>query len=284
MLSYRHGFHAGNHADVLKHLIYQYVLGYMGQKGKPYNVVDTHAGAGAYTLASDFSAKNKEYETGIAKLWSLPNSDMPESVVKYVDAIRRFNSEHDSTDLNLYPGSPWFALDNLALEAKGFFHELHPADFELLREFVRTNRYRKVIKGDGFVESVGLFPPPSKRGVVIIDPPYELKEDYQRVTQYVTQMWKRFSSGVMLIWYPVVQRQRIDRMEKALINSGIKNIQQFELNISDDTEEKGMTGSGMIVINPPWTLKQEMDNVLPYLVKTLTNGQGNYRNNQLVEE
>jgi len=284
MLSYRHGFHAGNHADVLKHLIYQFVLKYMGKKDKPFSIVDTHAGAGAYTLSSDFAAKNKEYESGIAKLWQLSNAQMPESVADYVDAVRRFNVESEHSDLAVYPGSPWFALDNLPLEAKAFFHELHPADFDLLREFVRTNRYRKVIKGDGFAESVGLFPPPSKRGVAIIDPPYEMKEDYKRVTEYVTQMWKRFSSGVFLIWYPVVDRYRIDKMEQALINSGVRNVQQFELNISDDTEERGMTGSGMIVVNPPWTLKAEMETVLPYLTNTLTGDQGYWRIEQLVDE
>ena len=284
MLSYRHGFHAGNHADVLKHLIYQYVLSYLGKKDKPFSIVDTHAGAGAYALSSDFSSKNKEYESGIGKLWSKSSAELPESVANYVDAVRRFNLESESNDLAFYPGSPWFALDKLPLEAKAFFHELHPADFELLREFVRTNRYRKVIKGDGFVESVGLFPPPSKRGVVIIDPPYELKEDYKRVTEYVKQMWKRFSSGVFLIWYPVVDRYRIDKLEKDLVASGVKNIQQYELNIEPDSEEMGMTGSGMIVINAPWTLKSDMEQVLPFLVNELANGKGNARIEQLVEE
>ena len=284
MLSYRHGFHAGNHADVLKHLIYQYVLSYMGKKDKPFSIIDTHAGAGAYTLASDFAVKNKEFETGISKLWQLSPENMPESVVDYVSAVKRFNNESESSELSYYPGSPWFALDKLPLEAKAFFHELHPADFELLRDFVKTNRYRKVIKGDGFVESVGLLPPPSKRGVVIIDPPYELKEDYQRVVKYVTQMWKRFSSGVFMIWYPVVDRHRIDKIEQSLINSGVRNIQLFELNVTNDSEERGMTGSGMIIVNAPWTLQQDMQQVLPYLVDTLTSGKGNNRIVQLVEE
>jgi len=284
MLSYRHGFHAGNHADVIKHLIYQYVLQYMGKKNKPYSIIDTHSGAGAYKLADNFADKNKEYETGIAKLWTA--NDAPESVQSYVEAVKRFNQDSDqgSEQLAVYPGSPWFALDELPLEGKAFFHELHPSDFELLRQFVRTNRYRKAILGDGYKESVGLFPPPSKRGVVIVDPPYELKDDYQKVVSYLGQMWKRFSSGVYLLWYPVVDRYRIDQLEQELQQSGIKNIQLFELNVEADKEEKGMTGSGMIVINPPWTLKQEMETVLPYLVEKLTNGYGNYRIEQLVNE
>jgi 23S rRNA (adenine2030-N6)-methyltransferase len=284
MLSYRHGFHAGNHADVLKHLIYQYVLSYMSQKDKGFSIVDTHAGAGAYKLSDDFAAKNKEYETGINKLWNAPTDKMPESVKNYVDAVKRFNTESECTELEVYPGSPWFALDAIPLEGKTFFHELHPADFELLRQFVRTNRYRKAIKGDGFSESVGLLPPPSKRGVVIIDPPYEMKDDYYRVVEYIETMYKRFAGGVYMIWYPVVDRYRINQMEHDLIKSGVKNIQLFELNVSEDTEEHGMTGSGMIVINPPWTLKAEMETVLPYLVSTLTNNQGDYRIEQLVGE
>lgn len=153
-----------------------------------------------------------------------------------------------------------------------------------MRQFVRTNRYRKAIHGDGYKESVGLFPPPSKRGVVIVDPPYELKDDYVKVVDYLQQMWKRFSSGVYMLWYPVVDRERIDKLEQQLTKSGIRNIQLFELNVAADTTEKGMTGSGMVVINPPWTLQQDMTDVLPYLVDTLAPESGNYRIEQLVNE
>ena len=282
MLSYRHGFHAGNHADVIKHLIYQYVLDYMAKKSKPFSIIDTHSGAGAYKLADTFADKNKEYETGIEKLWDVTTA--PEPVLNYIAAVKHFNQESDSSELSVYPGSPWFALKALPLESKAFFHELHPADFDLLREFVRTNRYRKAIKGDGYVESIGLFPPPSKRGVVLVDPPYELKDDYHKVVDYFKQMHKRFSSGVYMLWYPVVDRERINQLERSFERSGIKNIQLFELNVKGDSAEKGMTGSGMIVINPPWTLKQEMEHVLPFLKKTLANSDGFYRIEQLVDE
>lgn len=284
MLSYRHGFHAGNHADVLKHLIYHFVLSYMGKKDKPYSVVDTHAAAGAYRLSDDFADKNKEYETGIAPLWQLPSEEMPAAVADYVAAVRNFLSENEQTDLTMYPGSPWFALNALPLEGKAFFHELHPADFDLLRQFIRPNRYRKAINDNGYQASLGLFPPPSKRGVVIVDPPYELKEDYQQVVKYASDVHKRFGSVVMMIWYPVVERSRIDQLERELKQTGIKNIQQFELNIAEDTEEKGMTGSGMLVINPPWTLMAEMETTLPYLVNTLAPKDGWYKAGQLVEE
>jgi 23S rRNA (adenine2030-N6)-methyltransferase len=282
MLSYRHGFHAGNHADVLKHAVYQFVLQYMNLKNKPFSIVDTHAGAGAYSLSSDFSDKNKEYETGISKLWN--RTDLPAMLGEYVNSVKAFNLEEGHKQLSLYPGSPWFALQALPMEGKAFFHELHPSDFDLLRQFVRTNRYRKAVLGDGFVESIGLMPPPSKRGVTIIDPPYELKEDYQRVVDYCTEANRRFASGVILIWYPVVDRYRITQMEQVLNKSKIRNVQLFELNVAADSNEKGMTGSGMIVINPPWTLKQEMDLVLPYLVEHLSNNEGNYRSMQLIPE
>lgn len=284
MLSYRHGFHAGNHADVLKHAVYQFVLKYMAKKSKPFSIVDTHAGAGAYALDNDFSQKNKEFETGIGPLWAMLGSDLPAPIEDYVSAVRRFNADSDASELSVYPGSPWFALDNIPLEGKTFFHELHPTDFELLRDFVRTNRYRKVIKGDGFKESVGLFPPPSKRGVVIIDPPYELKEDYQRVVDYVSDMVKRFNSGVYMIWYPVVERTRIDEIEYRLKRSGIRNIQVLELNVRSDSDEKGMTGSGMIVINPPYTLMKEFETVLPFLTEKLGQDGAFWRAEQLVEE
>lgn len=285
MLSYRHGFHAGNHADVIKHIVYQQVLKYMAKKDKPFSIVDTHAGAGAYQLMDEFGQKNKEYETGIGRLWTLSQSGdntMPAEVKEYVEAIQKF--QDDSKELNLYPGSPWFAMEALPLEGKAFFHELHSTDFNLLRNFVRTNRYRKAIHGDGFVESIGLFPPTSRRGVVIIDPSYEIKADYQRGVDYVTTMYKRFSSGVYMIWYPVVDRYRIDQMTQGLQKSGVRNVQLFELNVEEDSDERGMTGSGMIVVNAPFTLKEQMQKVLPYLTEQLAGENGNYRIEQLVEE
>jgi 23S rRNA (adenine2030-N6)-methyltransferase len=307
MLSYRHGFHAGNHADVLKHIVYQQVLKYLGKKNKPYSVIDTHAGAGAYTLTDEFGQKNKEYESGIGALWNLPSESLPAEVAEYVDAVKRFQTEDESNkgvaveaaELKLestttsvsmddgpvvYPGSPWFALDTLPLEGKAFFHELHSTDFELLRKFARTNRYRKAIHGDGFVESVGLFPPASRRGAAIIDPSYEIKDDYQRVVDYIETMYKRFNSGVYMIWYPVVDRYRIDQMEKGLVKAGVRDVQLYELNVAADTEERGMTGSGMIVINAPFTLKQQMATVLPFLTNNLAGQDGFFRLEQLVEE
>lgn len=284
MLSYRHGFHAGNHADVLKHLIYHFVLQYMGEKDKPYIVVDTHAGAGAYKLEDEYAQKNKEFETGIGPLWRSEESEMPKPVQGYLEAVRRFNIEAGETELNVYPGSPWFALQQLPLEGKGFFHELHPTDFDQLRQFIRPNRYRKAIKGDGFVESVGLFPPAQKRGVVIIDPPYEIKDDYQRVVEYVKTVYKRFQGAVILIWYPVVERYRINQMEQAFQKSKVRNIALYEFSVALDTTEKGMTGSGMIVINPPWKLAAAMAPVMPYLAKTLPGQDNWYRIEQLVDE
>ena len=141
-----------------------------------------------------------------------------------------------------------------------------------------------MIKGDGFKESVGLFPPPSKRGVAIIDPPYELKEDYQRVVDYVSDMYKRFNSGVYMIWYPVVERTRIDEIESQLKRSGIRNVQLLELNVQADSEEKGMTGSGMIVINPPYTLFEDFKAVMPFLTDLLGQKGAFWRAEQLVEE
>lgn len=284
MLSYRHGFHAGNHADVLKHAVYLCVLSYLGKKDKPFSIIDTHSGAGAYSLSGDFASKNKEYLTGIGKLWQTQQDDMPESIVSYVEAVKRFNKEHQHDELTLYPGSPWFALDKLPLQGKAFFHELHNTDSELLTEFVRCNRFRKVIHGDGFVNSVGLFPPPSKRGVAIIDPSYEIKDDYKKVVDYVAAMYKRFNSGVYMIWYPVVERHYIDDIEQRLKQSSIKNVQLFELSISADSDQKGMTGSGMIVINPPWTLKQQMEQALPYLEQQLAGEGGFSRCIQLIDE
>ncbi len=280
MLSYRHGFHAGNFADVLKHTVLVHILEHMKLKDKPVRIIDTHAGAGVYKLNSTQAQKNREFDTGIGRLW--PLTQVPAAVQQYLENVRECNEKRQ---LQLYPGSPLLMQKLMRAQDRLFLHELHPSDFQFLRDCMRDIRNVKVINDDGFAGLQALLPPPDKRALVLIDPSYEVKSDYQHAIKQVIQAHKRFATGTFAIWYPVVLRQRIHEMETALQKSGIKNIQLIELGLQPDNPEHGMTSSGMIVINPPWTLWRAMEEALPWLVDQLgENDLGFYRLEQLVPE
>ncbi|MEC4088434.1 23S rRNA (adenine(2030)-N(6))-methyltransferase RlmJ [Pseudoalteromonas rubra] len=278
MLSYRHSFHAGNPADVIKHLVLAQVLEYMTRKDKPFDYIDTHSGAGLFELAAKDAQKTQEYLQGIAKLWSY--AGQVDAIRGYVDVVKSLNKD----TLAYYPGSPKVAEQFLRKQDKGWFFELHPQDLKLLEKNTGHKRSLRVKGEDGFKGLMGLVPPQSRRACVLMDPPYEIKSDYEVAARSIIKAHKRFSSGTYMIWYPVVERARIDQMEQTLIGSGVRNIQLFELATEADTEERGMTASGMIVINPPWTLKATMDEVLPELVQHLSSETGFFRSEQLVAE
>jgi len=280
MLSYRHAFHAGNFADVLKHSILLHTLTYMLQKDKPLRVIDTHAGAGGYKLGASQTIRNREYDNGIGKLWQ--RQDLPPLLAQYVETIKSFNPH---TPLTNYPGSPLLIQQALRAQDRLFLHEIHSTDCRLLKETMGKDRRVKIVDEDGLAGMQALLPPPDRRGLVLIDPSYEIKSDYHQVIKQLQQAHTRFQTGTYLIWYPVVLRQRIDEMERALKKSGIRNIQLFEFGIAADDPEYGMSASGMIVINPPWTLWAEMQTVLPYLAQHLAEpGAGHFRQEQVVPE
>ena len=263
MLSYRHAFHAGNHADVLKHWMFSLVLDYFNQKDKPYWVVDTHAGAGLYRLDSSVANKTAEYVDGILRL---QQSQAPEPFQVYLEAVAAANKDQTK----LYPGSPWLASHLINPVDKLRLFELHPADAALLeQQFAAQKRQIAIQQKDGFVGIKACLPPPTKRGIVLIDPPYEVKDDYSRVVDCIKDSLKRFATGTYLIWYPRLQRpepqQMIDRL---------RSLDTDYLHVTLDVQKPaadgfGMHGSGMWVINPPWTLRQSIKPHLDWLAKTL---------------
>jgi 23S rRNA (adenine2030-N6)-methyltransferase len=238
----------------------------MTQKDKPLRIIDTHAGAGVYKLNGPQAQKNREFDNGIGHLWS--------------------TAINDGKQLQLYPGSPLIAQTLMRPIDRLFLHELHPADFQFLRDCMRDDKRIKVEHEDGFAGLQALLPPPERRALVLLDPSYEVKSDYQHLIKQLLQAHKRFATGTYAIWYPVVLRQRIDEMELALKKSGIKNIQLMEFGLRADNPEYGMTSSGMIVINPPWTLWGAMEETLPWLADNLggETREAFYRLEQLVPE
>ena len=264
MLSYRHAFHAGNHADVLKHYVLSLVLGYFNQKEKPYWVIDTHAGAGMYALNSEFSQKNAEFENGIARLIAAKN--LPSSLVEFVDLIKSFNSNN----LHFYPGSPKITDYYLRADDKLRLFELHPSDCKILIEnFEGQGKQTKIELLDGFAGIKGCLPPPTKRAVVLIDPPYELKDDYQRVVECVKDCLKRFATGTYLIWYPLLQRPEPSEMIDQLTQLNA-DFCQVEMTVqAPNVDGYGMHGSGMFIVNPPYTMPNILQETLPTLTHLL---------------
>lgn len=265
MLSYRHAFHAGNHADVLKHAVLCACIDYLKKKDKPFTYHDTHAGAGQYPLQQAMMKKNEEYQTGITKLLAMPKG-MPDALKRYKQTVQACNP-HEA--LSIYPGSPLLVSKLLRPHDKMQLTELHPDDSARLNKLFAANKQVRVLKQDAWQGIKALLPPQLKRGMVLIDPPYELKHEYRDVVNGLKSAYQRFATGTYAIWYPVLERQSCERFMQQLKKTGIPAMLRLELSITEDLGGRGMTGSGMVVINPPWTLADEFAQVLPWLVKAL---------------
>ncbi|WP_341503915.1 23S rRNA (adenine(2030)-N(6))-methyltransferase RlmJ [Gallaecimonas sp. GXIMD4217] len=278
MLSYRHAFHAGNYADVLKHAVQAFVIDYLKQKPKPFVIHDTHAGAGCYALTDAKAEKTGEYRDGIAKV--LAAGEAPKALKPYLEVIQALNPG----ELKVYPGSPWLSRQLMDGNQRLQLTELHPADHKLLCELFKGDRQVRIDKADAFETLIAKLPPRERRGLVVMDPPYEVKDDYQQVVKAIKQAHKRFATGTYLIWYPVVERARTQAMLGGLKDSGIRNQLVMEHGIRPDAPGMGMTAAGVVVINPPWTLKAAFDEALPWLNQVLSPGSGFTRCEWLVEE
>ncbi|HFG1955148.1 TPA: 23S rRNA (adenine(2030)-N(6))-methyltransferase RlmJ [Vibrio cholerae] len=279
MLSYRHSFHAGNHADVLKHIVQSLILNSLQQKEKPFVYHDTHSGVGRYDLTHEWSEKTSEYKQGIARVWQ--QDHIPAELDSYLDAIRQLNQ---GETLRYYPGSPRVARAHLREQDRMVLTELHPSDYPLLEQEFHRDRQVSIYKEDGFARLKASLPPQERRGLVLIDPPYELAKEYGDVVRAIAQSYKRWATGIYAIWYPVVNRCDIDDMLEGLQGLEIRKILQIELGVAPDTNERGMTASGMIVINPPWTLESQMQTILPFLKQAIAPATGHYKVEWVVPE
>ena len=280
MLSYRHAFHAGNFADVLKHSVLTLVLEYMTRKEKGFYYIDSHSGAGMYQLADEYAQKTGEYKDGIAKL--IEQQDLPEALEPYIDLVKDLNREE--AELSLYPGSPGIARQFTRRQDSAHLFELHPTDIEHLKEYSQRWNKSHVKQSDGYQGVLGLVPPPNRRGVVLIDPPYELKEDYLKAVRTIVNAYKKFATGTYILWYPVVKRELVEQMQNAFTKSDVRNVVQVEYCQKADTTEYGMTGTGLFIVNPPWQLSKQLEEILPYLKAKLGENETSYTLKQLIAE
>ncbi len=276
MLAYRHAFHAGNHADVLKHTVMLRVLEHLNQKDKPYRWIDTHAGAGGYSLQDPAAQKKGEYLQGIARLWDIQDparrKDMPPAVADYLAMVRKFNTHGELTH---YPGSPALAHALMRPGDHLRLFELHAADHRTLQLGFKDVKSAQIQNADGFAALKGQVPPTPRRGGVLIDPSYEGDADYLKVIQCLRDAVLRFPEGAYLVWYPLVSKHGAVRLPKQLKTLSPKAWLHATLTVQrPDAKGFGLAGSGMFVINPPFTLFDELKMVLPWLAKTLAQYEG----------
>jgi len=274
MFSYRHAFHAGSHADILKHLTLIHLVEYLQEKPGALTIIDTHAGAGIYSLKDGFAAVSKEAEGGIFKLLKFIEAGHPtsESVKKYLELIQAENVEGE---LTTYPGSPFILARLLRPQDRLKLFELHPKEIDILRHNIRELKQAKqidVYAEDSFTRLKGLLPPPSRRGLVLIDPSYEDKQDYRYLEVAVEEALQRFATGCYAIWYPILSRRESaglpDRLKK-IAASHKRSWLHTELRVENAPGERRLQASGMFIINPPWTLEKYLADALPNLTKVL---------------
>ena len=280
MLSYRHAFHAGNFADVLKHSTLTLVLDYFTEKQKGFSYIDSHSGAGMYRLSDDYAQKTGEFKNGIAKL--IDCTELPDALIPYIDIVKALNSE--TNELDVYPGSPGIAKQIMRRQDAAHLFELHPTDNQLLNDFCQRWKKAQVSLSDGYKGTLGQLPPPTRRGIVLIDPPFEIKNDYEKAVATIIKGYTKFSTGCYILWYPVVKRELVSQMAEQFQKSEVRNVLQVEYCQEADNDEYGMTGTGLFIVNPPWKLSSQLNDVLQTMKKLLGDKQTSTRCIQLIDE
>jgi 23S rRNA (adenine2030-N6)-methyltransferase len=268
-MNYRHAYHAGNFADVLKHAALVAVLAHLRKKQSPFAVIDAHGGRGLYDLSSEEAKKTGEARDGISRV--LASENLPRVLQLYADIIRSFGDA-------VYPGSPLIAAKLLRAKDRLVAIEKHPEESEALMATLKGEPRARAIEGDFRRKLKGLLPPPERRGVVLIDPPYEADNEFQEVVHALIESHRRFATGTFLLWYPAKQRPQVSASAGELLNVGIVSLLQVELDVDGSqvprSENRGppLSAAGLLVVNPPFGFEDEMKTILPFLTRILGRG------------
>ncbi len=271
MLSYQHGYHAGNFADVVKHAVLSRLFQYMTQKNKPMLYLETHSGRGTYDLKGPQALKTGESIAGIETLWP-QRKQLPAVFSPYLKAIQQLNI---GEALRYYPGSPELAIQALRDQDRLFFSELHSGEFEFLSQLPKREKRVFYSEKDGMENLAALLPPPERRGLIFLDPSYEIKSEYRQIPLALKAAYQRFSTGVYCLWYPLVDNKLHQQLIRGLTNIGAENSLQVEFYMTG-TEKPGMTGCGLWIINPPYVLPEELKLILQALRKVFNPGVSSY--------
>lgn len=279
MLSYQHAYHAGNHADVLKHAVLALALRALQRKQTPIRVLDGWAGAGRYDLAGPEARRNREHETGIVRVLAVHT--LPAQLDPYIGVVRGANR---GARLRFYPGSPCIARDLLRPGDHLVLMELHPRAFGALRRQFARDPQVHLHRRDAFEGIPALVPPPERRGLVLIDPSYEVRDHFGRVVELLQASHRRWPTGCYAIWYPLIRDRKAERLPAAVAGAGIRRIYRVELQVESDLFS-GLRGSGLFLVNPPFGLDTQLRSLLPWLWERLAvGGRGGYLTQWLVPE
>ena len=276
-MNYRHAYHAGNFADVLKHLTLALVVEHLKRKDGPFRVIDTHAGRGRYALDSTHAIKTGEWRGGIGRVLGPDAKPLPDTVAQimapYLDTVRAENPAPE-TELTVYPGSPIIAQRLMRQADVLVANELHPEDALALKAAIGRDRRVKLLALDGWMTLKSLLPPNERRGVVLIDPPFEEEGELERLFEGLVAAWRRFEIGVYLAWYPIKDPRPVAHLHAALAGTQGPELLRIELMIRGGNTPDRLNGCGLIVANPPFTLREQLAAVLPALTQRLAEGSG----------
>lgn len=278
-MNYRHAYHAGNFSDVFKHAVMVLLLEHLKQKATPFCYMDTHAGLGTYDLMAMQAQKTGEYKYGIEQLLEAEGANTPE-LAPYLEAVRSFNP---TGTLRYYPGSPRLAKTFMRPIDRMIACELHPEDAQTLKNHFKGDRQVAVHQTDGYKALKAFLPPPEKRGLVHIDPPYEDREEFINLTRWLALTHQRWPTGMYLVWYPIKDRRPITRFYEEMAGSGIKRVLVCELNLNPDNTPAALNGSGLLIINPPYEADRKIRSILNTL-QDVFNARGSSRCDWLVGE
>ncbi|MBB4121689.1 23S rRNA (adenine(2030)-N(6))-methyltransferase RlmJ [Martelella radicis] len=266
-MNYRHIYHAGNFADVLKHAVFARLITYLQKKEAAFRILDTHAGTGQYDLSSAEAQKTGEWQTGIGRLLA---TDLPDDVAAllapYLDAVRAMNA---TPEIATYPGSPKLARMLMRKQDRLSLMELHEADFATLQARFAGDHHVRATKLDGWLSLAGHLPPKERRGLVLVDPPFEKEGEFERLVDGLAKAYRRFATGTYCLWYPLKKGAPVSAFHGALEGLGIPKTLCAELSVRSDRESDGLIGSGLVIVNPPYTLKAELNILLPFLKESL---------------
>ena len=275
-MNYQHEFHAGNFADVFKHAVFCRILHYLRGKPAAFRVIETHAGAGLYDLANAKAMRGGEWQGGIGKLM---DAQIPPNVAgllsPYLDVVRAVN---ERGELRTYPGSPALARAWLRPQDRLLACELVPAVAAALSRNLRGDTRIKTLPIDGWVALNAYVPPKERRGVVLVDPPYEVENDFYRLTNGLEAAHRKWATGIYALWYPIKGRREVDTLAKRLRRLALPKVLRAEVLVSPLSDPTRLNGAGMIVVNPPWALESELSMLLPTLAGILgRDGKGSFR-------
>jgi 23S rRNA (adenine2030-N6)-methyltransferase len=279
-MNYRHAFHAGNFADVMKHAVLSLILRHLGTKPAPYCVLDTHAGIGRYDLAAEPSTRTGEAERGIVRVMRA-REELPAELSVYLDAVGALNPEGG---LRHYPGSPRLARALMRPQDRLVLAELHPEDAATLKREFTGDRQVAVHHMDGYLALKAPLPPAERRGLVLVDPPFEAEDEFDQLVAALALAHRRWPTGIKAFWYPIKDRPAVWRFHDALEHAGVPRILIAELTVRREDIHQRLNGSGMVLVNPPWRLDAALETVLPALHAALGAEEGGTRVEWLVPE